>query len=484
LINVLPNGHPGSEGAQLGENFQAATQTVSDDGSRAIWSSGNALYVRKNIGQPQSPIDGAGECEISTDACTLQVDASQGGLDSGGSGQFLTGTIDGSTVFFRDTRRLTPDATGGAEGDLYEFDVSTGQLADLTPSGGHVLGVLGTAANGSYVYFVADGVLAEGASPGNCSKGNPLGLCNLYLRQHNGTTTYIATLSGQDEDGAAVWRQGVALDWSRSLQNQTTRISTSGQHLVFMSARSLTGYDNTAANGTNCGIDPSNLRPLPAQCQEIYSYDATANEGNGELSCVSCNPSGARPRGGSGIPAGSPFDGFHAIYLSRVLSSNAGRVFFDSADALVPQDTNGTVDVYEWEAQGTGTCRTPSGCIGLISSGSSAANSAFVDASANGDDVFFITSSSLLPQDPGLFDLYDARVGGGFPAPPPGPAPCEGDACHSSGAPPGDPTLSTSVSSGSGNQAELFKRHHKKRQHKKGKRHHKRAVNHKRGGAK
>jgi hypothetical protein len=37
--------------------------------------------------------------------------------------------------------------------------------------------------------------------------------------------------------------------------------------------------------------------------------------------------------------------------------------------------------------------------------------------------------ASLLPQDSGLFDIYDARVGGGLPIPPLPKPPCEGDAC-------------------------------------------------------
>ena len=82
--------------------------------------------------------------------------------------------------------------------------------------------------------------------------------------------------------------------------------------------------------------------------------------------------------------------GYAMTYQSRVLSDQ-GRVFFDSADALVPQDTNGREDVYEYEPQGVGSCARAGGCVSLISSGTSSEESVFLDASETGNDVFFLT---------------------------------------------------------------------------------------------
>jgi hypothetical protein len=49
---------------------------------------------------------------------------------------------------------------------------------------------------------------------------------------------------------------------------------------------------------------------------------------------------------------------------------------------------------------------------------------------ATGGDMFFNTADPLLARDVDTqFDLYDARVGGGFPAPG-APAGCEGEACQ------------------------------------------------------
>jgi hypothetical protein len=94
-------------------------------------------------------------------------------------------------------------------------------------------------------------------------------------------------------------------------------------------------------------------------------------------------------------------------------------LFFDSPDALVPQDTNGLEDAYEYEPVGVGSCTeggatfsmTSGGCVSLISSGQSAGESIFMDASENGNDVFFATNSKLTGEDyDTAYDIYDAHV--------------------------------------------------------------------------
>lgn len=81
----------------------------------------------------------------------------------------------------------------------------------------------------------------------------------------------------------------------------------------------------------------------------------------------------------------------------------------------------------------------------LISSGQSPIDSRFVEASPSGGDVFFATGESLLPQDYGLIDIYDARVQGGLPIPPAPKPPCEGDACHAPVTVPPQPTTASST---------------------------------------
>jgi len=131
------------------------------------------------------------------------------------------------------------------------------------------------------------------------------------------------------------------------------------------------------------------------------------------------------------VPGWTSDELFTALYQSRYLS-DSGRLFFDAADGLVPADVNGKEDVYEFEPVGVGGCNAgvadaswvfvagEGGCVGLISSGSSVQESAFLDASAvggregggneGGGDVFFLTASPLVAGDEdAAFDVYDAH---------------------------------------------------------------------------
>jgi hypothetical protein len=455
LLNILPkNESQGTPGAILGSYNTAipgGLHAISDNGSTVFFTDRENLYVHRK-GMP-----------------TVEVDESKEGLESGG-GLFQTASADGSRVFFTDVSRLTSDSTGGSgsgKADLYELDLTTGQLSDLTitdPSGAGVQQVLGASEDGSYVYFVANGVLAPGAALGHCAGiggGGPQ-TCNLYVR-HRGTTSdttrFIAKLSEDDNNEVplANFRQrGSADDWGSTVVNRTARVTPDGFGLVFMSNGDLTGYDSTPVDAADCGHNLSGSEPpifVSKHCEEVYVYDAT---GEGRLSCASCNPSGGRPRGEASIPGGTGFENQMAIYQSRVLSdeNDAGgqegaRVFFDSSDALVPQDINGKPDVYEWEEVGRGSClRTSasyserdSGCVSLISSGTSDTESSFVDADLSGKNVFFLTNQQLAPGDTDhLFDLYDAREGGGFPAGPT-PSACTGTGCQ--GVPPAAPIFAT-----------------------------------------
>ena len=303
---------------------------------------------------------------------------------AGGGGSFETASADGSIAYF-------------SKGDhLYRYLAGSGAATDLTPAGG-LLGVLGASADGSYLYYVAtDGI-------------------HLW---HAGTTTKLPTGGAVPADAG-----------NFPPATGSARVSASGTQLLLTSTAPLTGYVNTDAK---TGLPDS----------EVFLYDAGSNQ----LRCVSCRPNGTRPIGSSSIPGayrnGESPDAL-AAYKPRVLAADGKRVFFESEDSLAASDVNREPDVYQWEATGP-DCAKPAGCIELISSGRAEGGARFVDASASGADVFFVTDESLVGRDPGSLDLYDARVGGGFPEPLP-PIPCLGDACEDLPSEPVDPALNTLV---------------------------------------
>ncbi len=248
----------------------------------------------------------------------------------------------------------------------------------------------------------------------------------------------------QDAEGLKKWRNGVLTtivagadaaapsDWPAA--TGTARVSADGEHLAFLSAAEIPPFDNTDAD---TGLPDT----------ELYLYGPPPGGGAPRLVCASCNPTGERPSGSASIP-GAVRNGSSALYRPRALSDDGSRVFFDTADRLVIPDTDARPDVYEWEAAGVGGCTHQPGCVGLVSGGRGEGGR-FLDASADGRDVFFLTGDSLVASDPGSIDVYDFREGGGFPEPE-APFVCKGDACQALPSPPDDPSPATLVST-SGN---------------------------------
>jgi hypothetical protein len=418
LVSVLPNHevyakgqeHPQEVGSLFfGTGPQSHSGALSSNGMRAFWGGGGRIYMHE--------ITASG-------ARTVEVSASQKGAGGAGTGKYWTANPSGSRVYFTSGEQLTDASVASAGEDLYEYDVETGVLSDLTVDrvpgqSAQVQGVLGSGESEgvSYVYFVARGVLEEDATAG---------ANNLYvLRVGSGEPKFIATL------GSGV--QAEEVDYTSEVTKRPVRVSPSGLLLAFQSERPLTGYDNIPA-GAACPAPErdgeSALRNSEGRCMEVFEYDTQT----GKLACASCNAGGLPPTGESIAPY-SPhlFANIYGWQTSTVQQRyllNDGRLFFDSEDALLPQVTDGKQNVYEYEPEGVGACAVSGGgsCLYLISSGTSSEASAFVDAGESGRDVFFVTRQQLVAQDDDeAIDLYDAREDGGFAeAQLP---PCSGEAC-------------------------------------------------------
>jgi hypothetical protein len=453
LVSVLPDGSadPGvvSAGAEVGGGASEGTvggtleRAVSADGSRVFWThavstgANGTLYLRENPEREQSALNGE-ECTEPEMACTLKV-------STGSKAIFWSATPSGSEALYTEGPFVN---SGVGQATLFSFDA---EAQTRTPIAAGVRGVLGASEDLSRIYFVSTEDLTSGQQnkfEDEAQAGKP----NLYLDEE-GEITFIGTLrDGKDGDvnGGNVYGVGAV-----NPRRDATRVSPDGAHIAFQSRARLTHFDNTDANNGKADV-------------EVFTYEAGE-----DLLCVSCNPSGVRPNGrelpealkyiqqsiptdiwaAAWIPAQD-----HPLHAPNVLSENGKRLFFLSNTSLVARDNNGAQDVYEWEAPGEGSCSGESadfrelngGCVYLISSGESLFESELADASTDGHDVFFPTESSLVPQDPGLIDLYDARVGGGI-VQPTQPAACEGETCQTPPAPPNYPTPASSSYKGQSN---------------------------------
>jgi DNA-binding beta-propeller fold protein YncE len=446
LVNVAPGNATAVSAAATFPGPSA--HPVSKDGSRVFFedASSHQVYVRE---------DGERTRAIST----------EGTPDPG---KLLSASPDGSAVLL-------------ANGHLH-YPGDEEPTVDLTQGKGGFQGVVGESEDLSRLYFVDTEVLAENEGAGLDSEGNPqlaeAGRDNLYAWASGGGTRFVASLLGTDEQGS-----GGVNAWESQPANRSAEASPNGRYVAFLSKAPLTVYDNTGPCGGNQGAG----EVLPGACFEAFLYDSAT----GKLSCPSCNPSGERPLGRAWLPRLA--QGTH-MPQPRYLTDE-GRLYFDSQDSLVPADTNlgvegiGAEDVYEYEPTGVGTCTREAGCVSLISAGTGNADSNFLAMDPSGRNVFFTTRDQLALKDrDDLYDLYDAREGGGIGAETEvARSECQGEACQPPVAPPNDPTPGSSTFEGAGNVHEVTAKKHKKKTHKRHAHAHKRhsaRANRNHGGAK
>ncbi len=375
-------------------------ETVSGDGSRVLFvspvdgSSAPQLYMRRNESET---------VWVSRSEASSPNPEPQGVV-------FQAASRDGRRVLFTSTDRLLNSDPGGGGAGLYLYTDSPNPEAEpnltfiarvnppLGLNGVHQdEDVYGMSEDGKRIYFFSN------PAPGFPTAG-------VYLWDSGSVRTVASAEEGVVLPGLA-------------------RVSVDGRRIAFLGDRRLTSQD-TGSNPRHGG------EPWEA----MYLYD----EASEALTCVSCPSSGAVVTSGAQVAPNPPINGSGVgiPFRPRFLSQDGRFVFFATGDALVPQDTNGLYDVYEYDAD--------TGRVALVSSGTGDAGTWFAGASANGSDVFLLTRQSLVAADTdSLVDLYDARVDGGLAEPSRG-AVCDGDACQ--GAPGAAPGLTEpSRYSGPGN---------------------------------
>jgi hypothetical protein len=411
-VSLLPDGEAAKSIAFGG---------ASADGTAVAFGAEGTLYVR---------VDDAETLEVAAGSPTF------GGISAAGDRVFY---LEGGDVFVCD---LTEGGCAGPEATHEPIQLDEGGESTL----------VNVSADGSHAYFVSKADLTPGEE-NEWGEEAEAGEENLYAWDGS-AVRFIAIVepldvsgefsssAGATVGGLGLWvTNAVAADPSPTggPANDPSRTTPDGSVLVFESHADLTGYDSGGHS-------------------EVYRFAAEAESGK-RLSCLSCNPTGAAAKSDAQLhvdPSAQipfvPFPPVSSINHIDNISADGRRVFFESGDRLVPQDLDGRVDVYEWEAQGEGGCDREAGCLSLISGGRSSEDDYLYAMSPDGHDVFFMSADTLEARDPdGTPSIYDARVDGGFPPPEPPPGDCFGEACQPAVAAPSDATPATSSHEGPGN---------------------------------
>jgi hypothetical protein len=392
LVGVLPNGSVPVCGAEVNQGVGSTTGTdplysygaVAPDGANVVFNSPGHF-----------PFSVKGPCN-------------EGGL-------FLRDVVDGRTVQLPGSTFGGRAGTGPGEEEkiftfgatgIDEYHVTTGETTEIGEGD-----LLTYTPDGAHVYYLGpeQGIFAfeEGKPP--------------------------VRVPGTQEGGYTAGVIGGGLIESITNYGETRNMPVStpdGYDLLFIDAAKLTAYEN-------------------AGHYEAYVYDTKKNE----VTCISCNPLHRNPVSLELEPESQGQAQLIDFFSTDIgeqhyqtpsppfISNDGSRAVFETTEALVPQDVNGTEDVYEWEREGTEGCSTESvhleslaespayspvveGCIYMLSSGLGKEvpnengivdGTHLVGASENLQDVYVQTSESLLPGLDNASKLYDVRVGGGFP---------------------------------------------------------------------
>ncbi len=409
-------------GGSLGADSVAQRGSVSPDAGRIYFTTRpdqpegapcdetNELRIMRRTETPTGPEI----VELVADECTRLAPACSA-VD--GNDTYLGASQEGDKVFFTTSRQLT-DSDRDESKDLYLYEasspegerltqVSAGDNTDPTPGeGSEFLGLADYSGDGTRAYFVAKGVLTTTAN--QAGKSAEAGKPNLYLYERDsahpaGRTVFVATLGPVD---SAVWsnspgeKNGAIAVPRLGNDPEDQAVGGDGHILVFGSTEPLNADDTDGGRG------------------DVYLYEAAS----GAIERVSKAAPGGEDNGAFGVGisgGGYLFPGPQNVSFGRLVSEDAKTIVFGTEEALDPHDLDEAKNDYVWREGAVAALPGP------LQQGTSSPT-----VSMSGNEVAFIDTAQLLPEDgDAAKDVYLVRIGGGFP-PPVAPVPCEGEACQ------------------------------------------------------
>jgi hypothetical protein len=398
----------------------------------------NTLYAR--IGQART----VKVSERSPTACTSA--ACQGSPPQ--NALFVGASNDGSKAFFLSNQSLADGA--GEEGNLYEYDfnnkvgenlvdVSEDKNAGESPA---VQGVVALSPDGSHVYFVAKGSL--NGIPNEQGETAQGGSDNLYVfardgEHPSGQIAFISRLPTTDAEGL----------WQSNTNRGSANVTPDGRYLVFESHGDLTADDLRTDGATQLFRYDAQTAELTRISVGERGFNDNGNAGAGNARIAPGYEGHERAGPARSDPTMSN-DGEYIFFESPI-----GLVPHAVNDVQIGRNEGQPVyaeNVYEWHE---GQVHL----ISDVKDTTELANESavkLIGSDTSGRNVFFRTAYALAPQDTDTqVDYYDARICTNSEPCNPLPArplpPCLGEACHGiPSAAPGAPSGGSATLNGEG----------------------------------
>jgi len=377
--------------------YGAGFLDVSEDGQRVLFSTREAL-----VGS-----DGDALADIYERVGGSTTLVSTG--PAGGNGEFTASygdaSADGTRVFFTTEEQLVASDTDSAA-DVYERSGGTTTRISTGPVGGNAAAAdstfRGVSQDGSRVIFETSEKLVSSDTDSSV---------DVYQRA-GGTTTLLSTGPAGGNGSTGAFYKGASAGGTRVFFQTTESLASSDgdsevdvyEHAGGVTTHVSTGpFDDGPYDATLQGVSRDGARAVFGTTEQITGADTDGRFDIYERAGGSTTLLSVGPAGGNG-----PVDAFYAG-----MSDDGRRVFFESAEQLTGDDSDGFTDVYERE--GSTTTRVSKG---PDSSGNGAWLAIYLGASADGSRVFFSSAENLSTADTDIYsDIYVASATAGYPRP-------------------------------------------------------------------
>jgi hypothetical protein len=349
-------------------------------------------------------------------------------------------SADGSKIFFESP---PPSVPGRVALYMREENASTVEIAESPPEVSEQVRYEGASQDGSLVFYTSAGGLFEFDTTSLATVTIAPSVLGVTAIANDGSHVFFVSdsnLSANANSQGATAREG---------KPNLYAYNTSTASTTFIATVAQSDVQGGGLGPVGLVGEPDIDRPaVPTPDGSVLVFAAHGNltgqnpaerfteiyrysAAGEQLVCVSCTAHGVQPTGNAsfGETAGGTYD---PLGLSSPISANGQEVFFDTPDSLVPEDENAAAppNPLTGEPGSTDVYEWEAGAAHLISCGCTASASTLQGTTPSGDDALFTTTAKLVPHATGFTSLYDARVGGGSPRPPSDSTPSCSSGCR------------------------------------------------------